>query len=209
MALLTSNVEEQVQLQRKLQEESLVAQEQYEALKDEFEKLKELLNVAEAAIQREKQISVDLAEEVRQLNRVLQDAEQKCADLNSGSEALARKDSDERLQLQEERRALADRCNELEEQISQFEVSFRKGKQNESMLLQEIQDLKEEYRNNIEVFSQVSNDSISCLCFCGPSIVIQAFAVLVLYCFGFCKLTIPSRTEVFYAFINFYNVCSE
>lgn len=162
MELLSSDVEEQVELQRKLQEELLAGKEQYEALKDEFEKLKELAIVSEADIQRERQSSVDLAEEVKQLNRVLQEAEQKWADLyerNSDFEAAGRKESDERTQLLEERRALADRCLVFEGQISQLEVSFREGRENESRLLQEIQELKEKLHNNVGVPAQVPNVS--------------------------------------------------
>jgi chromosome segregation ATPase len=164
--LLSSSVEEQVELQRKLQEELFAGKEEYDALKNESDKRKELLAVSEADIQRERQSSADLAEQVRQLNRMLQEAEQKCSDLygrSSDSEAALRKESDERIQLLEERRALADRCIAFEGQISQFEVSFREGREKESRLLQEIQELKEELRNNMEVSAQVPDVSFSVL----------------------------------------------
>lgn len=163
MELLSSNVEEQVELQRKLQEEMFAGKEQYEALKIEFEKLKELLVVSEADIQRERQSTVDLAEEIRQLKRKLQEAEQKCADLyekNSYLETMVRKESDERMQLLEERRSLADRCVVFEEQISQLEVSCREGREIESRLLQEIQKLKEELHTNMELVAEVHHVSI-------------------------------------------------
>ena len=63
------------------------------------------------------------------------------------------------MHLLEERRALADKCIACEAQISQFEVSFREGRENESRLLQEIQELKEELRNNMEISAQVPDVS--------------------------------------------------
>ena len=148
--------------------------EQYKALTDEFEKLKELLVISEAAIQQEKQLSVGLAEEIKELKGMLQQAELKCADLyerNSDFEAAVGKESNEMIQLLEERRALektvqsqAERCMVLEGQISQLEENLREGCENSSRLLQEIQELKEKLHNDIEVSTQVLSVWLS-LCF--------------------------------------------
>lgn len=164
--LLNSSAEEQVALQRKLEEEMFAGKVQYKAHTEELEKLKGHLVVSEAAIQNERQFNVDLTEEIQQLNRMLQQAEQKCSDLHeniSDFKAAVGKESDERMQLLEERRSLAetvqpqaDRCMVLEEQISQLEVSLKEGCENNSKLLQEIQELKEKFDSNIEVSTQVS-----------------------------------------------------
>ncbi|KAG0571893.1 hypothetical protein KC19_VG051600 [Ceratodon purpureus] len=163
--LLNFRIEEQVQSQRKLEEEAFVGKEQYKSLTEEFEKLKDVLVESGGSIQKEKQFTMDLAEEIKQLKSMLHSAEQNCADLherNSDFEAAVRKESDERMQLLDERRALVetvqsqtDRCVVLEGQISESVITLREGSDNNSRLLKEIQELKEKLHNNLEGSTQV------------------------------------------------------
>ena len=173
MELLNFRIEEQVQSQRKLEEEAFVGKEQYKSLTEEFEKLKDVLVESGGSFQKEKQFTMDLAEEIKQLKSMLHSAEQNCADLherNSDFEAAVRKESDERMQLLDERRALmetvqsqTDRCVVLEGQISELVITLREGSDNNSRLLQEIQELKEKLHNNLEGSTQVISVSLCIL----------------------------------------------